>query len=54
MEFAASDEVIDTATLIATASNDWVRESLPPRPREGERFLLWPLPSDVEHPSDWE
>lgn len=34
---------VDLEVLIATASNDWKQDPIPPMPRkEGERRVLWP------------
>lgn len=45
MDTTTDGKGIDNATLIATASNDWVRDLLPEPRREGERKVLWPIPS---------
>jgi hypothetical protein len=37
---------IDTATLIATASNEWANE--PPSQKVGERRIVWPWAPRVE------
>ena len=33
---------VDLEVLIATASNDWKQDPIPPVRKEGERRILWP------------
>jgi hypothetical protein len=36
---------VDIEVLVATASNDWKEDPLPPQVKEGERRILWPVSS---------
>ena len=43
MDSTTDGKGIDTATLIATASNDWKQDPLPEVRKDGERRILWPV-----------
>jgi len=53
MDSNKDGKAIDIEILVATASNDWKSDPIPPMKKEGERRILWPLndSQDDDYPS---